>query len=229
MILLVLRMDYYESYELDWQMVASPMIVFLAIVISSLVYILYGNRVGYFQLTESQYTAAIFYALGSVGGFALIFLFLFSHLARPNALELRVVMTFLAPLTVVFFGLGAWAISRDEFDRLLQHGGQAAVHPMRLRLERKGWNATESKGVTIIPMFGEVRYEPLDPSQKNKVVELCSCCACFPYEEEEEPYVMDTEQPPEHPYMADTTQGLGKDGTSANISSGIKRSKREIA
>lgn len=73
------------------------------------------------------------------------------------------------------------------------------------------------------------RYEPLDPSQKNKVVELCSCCACFPYEEEEEPYVMDTEEPPEHPYMADTTQGLGKDGTSASISSGIKRSKREIA
>ena len=157
LILLVLRLDYYDSYELDWHTVASPMILFLSLVISSLVYILYGNRLGYFQLTESQATAAIFYSLGTVGGLALILLFLFSHLARPEAMEVRVIMTFLAPLTMVFFGLGAWSISRDEFDRLLQHGGQAAVHPMRLRLEKKGWNATLSKGVTIIPMFGEVR------------------------------------------------------------------------
>lgn len=232
LILLVLRLDYYDSYELDWHTVASPMILFLSLVISSLVYILYGNRLGYFQLTESQATAAIFYSLGTVGGLALILLFLFSHLARPEAMEVRVIMTFLAPLTMVFFGLGAWSISRDEFDRLLQHGGQAAVHPMRLRLEKKGWNATLSKGVTIIPMFGEVRYEPLDSSQKSKIVELCSCCACFPYEEEDETYFMETE-PREHAYMVDTSQNLGGGSTAdvgrSNASKGIERSKRELA
>jgi len=60
-------------------------------------------------------------------------------------------------MVVCLVGMGAWAVSRDEFARLLLYGGQAAVHPMRLRLEAKGWTSVESNGVTTIPMFGEVR------------------------------------------------------------------------
>jgi len=60
-----------------------------------------------------------------------------------------------------------------------------------IRLERGGWTAVESKGVTLLPTFGELRYEPLDPTMKSrlKVLEICclnACCACYPYEDEEE-------------------------------------------
>ena len=157
LVLLVLKMEYNDNYELPWRTVVSPLLLWLGMILSSLGYILYGNNVGYFRLTEAQSTAAIFYSMASVGGLGVLGLVVSNHLARPNGMEVRVILTFLAPLTVVLFGLGAWAISRDEFYRLLQHGGQAAVHPMKLKLEKEGWTATESKGVTIIPMFGEVR------------------------------------------------------------------------
>lgn len=232
LVLLVLKMECNNEYELPWRTVVSPLLLWLGMILSSLGYILYGNSVGYFRLTEAQSTAAIFYSMASVGGLGVLGLVVSNHLARPNGMELRVVLTFLAPLTVVLFGLGAWAISRDEFYRLLQQGGQAAVHPMKLKLEKEGWTATESKGVTIIPMFGEVRYEPLDPSQKSKIVELCSCCACYPYEEEEETYVMDIE-PSEYPYGSGISQ-LGREDTGTGITrtpSGIisTRSNRGIA
>ena len=77
---------------------------------------------------------------------------------QPIELETRLFLVTLAPLIMSLVGVGAWAVSKDEFRRLLQYGGQAAVHPKKLKFdEDKGWDAVESKGVTIIPMFGEVR------------------------------------------------------------------------
>ena len=79
--------------------------------------------------------------------------------------------------------------------------------------------------------FLSQRYEPLDPSQKSKIVELCSCCACYPYEEEEETYVMDME-PSEYPYGSGISQ-LGRDntatGTTRTASRITSRPNREIA
>eukprot|EP00558_Chaetoceros_sp_UNC1202_P003761 CAMPEP_0197235136 /NCGR_PEP_ID=MMETSP1429-20130617/2642_1 /TAXON_ID=49237 /ORGANISM="Chaetoceros sp., Strain UNC1202" /LENGTH=157 /DNA_ID=CAMNT_0042693657 /DNA_START=530 /DNA_END=1003 /DNA_ORIENTATION=- len=138
-------------------------------------------------MTESQVTAGVLYSAGSFSGLLLTLIFLVQDFVRPGSFQVMVVMVAVAPLTVSLLSLGAYAVSRDEFERLLQYGGQAAVHPMKLRLEKGGWNAVDSKGVVLIPMFGEVRYEPLDPRMKNGFVELCLCCSsCYPYEDEDE-------------------------------------------
>lgn len=186
MVLLVLKVDHGYDEELRLQVLLSPLVALFIITAGSLIYILYGNKIGYFRLTDSQKNAGILYSLSA--GFVLLLFGMFHmvHMRRPNDFQMRVIMVAVAPLSVALMGLGAWAISRDEFERLLQYGGQSSVQPMKLRLEMKGWSAVESKGATIIPMFGEVRYEPLDPSTKAKIVELCRCCACYPYEDEEE-------------------------------------------
>jgi hypothetical protein len=58
---------------------------------------------------------------------------------------------------VVLVGMGAWVVSRNEFGRLLLYGGQAQVHPRRLRFDANGWTSVQGSGVKNIPMFGEVR------------------------------------------------------------------------
>ena len=158
MVLLVLRFDYDYEEELRLRVLLGPLATLLAIATLTLIYILYGNQIGYFRLSESQLNAGILYSLGILGAATLCGMFFIMHMARPNIFEMRVVMVALAPLSVALMGLGAWAVSRDEYDRLLQNGGQSSVQPMKLRLEKSGWSAIESKGATIIPMFGEVRY-----------------------------------------------------------------------
>eukprot|EP00565_Helicotheca_tamesis_P000937 CAMPEP_0185741430 /NCGR_PEP_ID=MMETSP1171-20130828/38954_1 /TAXON_ID=374046 /ORGANISM="Helicotheca tamensis, Strain CCMP826" /LENGTH=164 /DNA_ID=CAMNT_0028413399 /DNA_START=988 /DNA_END=1482 /DNA_ORIENTATION=+ len=143
----------------------------------------------------------------------------FIPLARPVEVETRVLVVTLAPLVVALVGVGAWAISRDEFERLLQCGGQATVHPMKLRLEPAGWTSVESRGVTTIPMFGEVSYEPLG-STDQKSIELCSCCACYPYEDDDEVTTQynETREINDHPYLSPgTSQTAARWGTGPRI------------
>jgi hypothetical protein len=157
MILLVLRFDYgYE--ELRFRTILGPLAALLIIATCTLSYILYGHRIGYYRLSDSQLNAGILYASGAMGVALLFGMFMMMHMARPNIFQVRVVMIAIAPLSVALMGLGAWAVTRDEFERLLQYGGQSSVQPMKLRLEKNGWCAVEGKGATVIPMFGEVRY-----------------------------------------------------------------------
>jgi hypothetical protein len=160
MFLAVLRVDY-DHTELQWNMIHIPVIMTLAICGSTLSYIIYGHQIGYFRLTESQLTAGILYSMSVL--IAIVLLVVMGEViplkGHPVELETRLFLVTLAPLTMSLVGVGAWAVSKDEFRRLLQYGGQAAVHPMKLKFDEvRGWNAVESKGVTIVPMFGEVRY-----------------------------------------------------------------------
>jgi len=185
MTLLVLKVDHGAS-ALTWRMVFAPLLVLMSIVMAALMYIMHGHHIGYYRLTDSQYTAGVLYAGASLSFIILTLMFLISDLDRPSTFQMMVIMEALAPLGVALLSLGAYAVSRDEYERLLQYGGQASVHPMKLSLEKFGWNVVESKGVASMPMFGEVKFEPLDPRLRNKFIELCACCACYPYEEEEE-------------------------------------------
>jgi len=157
MTLTVLKVDY--GMELiRWRIVVSPVVALLSVLSGTLIYIVYGHQIGYYQLTESQLTAGNLYSLA-----ALICIVLFVvigeviPLSRPVEIETRIFIVVMAPLVVCLVGMGAWVVSRDEFGRLLLYGGQAAVHPMKLRWEANGWTSVQSKGVTTIPMFGEVR------------------------------------------------------------------------
>lgn len=158
MILVVLKVDNVVEI-LRWGIVFTPIVALLVIISIFLVYIVYGHRVGYFRLTESQLTAGIMYSASALVSIVLVIVFvIFLSSNRPMELQIRLFITFLAPLVVSLVGLGAWAICRDEFNRLLLHGGQPSVHPMKLRFESKGWTCSEGKGVITIPLFGEVRY-----------------------------------------------------------------------
>ena len=159
MVLLVLKVDYGYDEEVTERIILGPLVAFLAIVMGTLTYILYGYRIGYFRLTDSQMSAGVLYLLGTIGISVLLTIVTCMHMSRPNVFEIRVAMVALAPLSIALMGLGAWAITRDEFENLLQYGGQAAIQPKKLILEKRGWIAVEGKGATTIPMFGEVRYE----------------------------------------------------------------------
>ncbi len=156
MVLLVRRYDYNDE-DLRLRIILGPPVGLLAMAMGSLTYILYGHLIGYFRLTHSQLNAGILYTLGTIGVGVLFGLFSIMHMARPNVFQMRVVMVAIAPLSVALLGLGAWAITRDEFEKLLQQGGQASIQPKKLRLERAGWTTVDTKGSTTIPMFGEVR------------------------------------------------------------------------
>jgi len=107
-------------------------------------------------------------------------------------LDLLVITVLLTPIVVALAGCGAYLVSRDEFDRLLKDGGQSAVVPMRLRLEKDGWTSVRSKGVVTIPMLGEVQYAPLDGETADRLsMECCGPCAeyCYPTEDDDDvPY-----------------------------------------
>lgn len=188
MVLLVLKIDF-DHDEIQWRMVISPVIAVLSIASASLLYIIYGHQVGYFRLTEAQLTAGNLYSLASLMSIIVVVMIAeVIPLNRPVEVETRLFVVVLAPLVVCLVGMGAWVVSRDEFGRLLLYGGQAAVHPRKLRWEARGWTGVQSKGVTVIPMFGEVIFRPLEKKKSDGSVELCTCCAggCYPYEEDEE-------------------------------------------
>ena len=189
MVLLVIKVDHGVD-SIRWRVVFSPVIAVLAISSGSLVYIIYGHQIGYYRLTESQLTAGNLYSLA-----ALICIVLFVMigevipLTRPVEIETRLFVVILAPLVVCLVGMGAWVVSRDEFGRLLLFGGQSAVHPMKLRWEAKGWTSVQGKGVTVIPMFGEVSFQPLGRKPADKVMELGVCLSrgtCYPYQDDDD-------------------------------------------
>jgi len=130
-----------------------------------------------------------------------------------DGVQIRLFITFLVPLVIGLGGLGAWAVCRDEFNRLLLYGGQAAVIPLKLSLEPKGWTSVEGKGVIIIPLFGEVSFEPLD-SDKSQSIELCPCCACYPAEIDD-----DSDLQYEHRTM-NSYPGLSINQTTSNFAQG---------
>lgn len=194
MILLVLRVDY--GIDQTWlrRSISVAPLALLGMALMELTYILQGHRVGYFRLTESQRTAGILYTFGVISYMLLVTIICLNHVERPEGFKIRVALVALACLSFSFVGLGAWAVSRDEFDRLLQFGGQATVHPMGLRLEPSGWTAVQSKGVIVIPMFGEVRYEPISSDKKKNWLEFCCLWAFYPFE------VEDVMHAPSHEY-----------------------------
>lgn len=226
MILLVLKKDYgYDNIR--WRIIMSPVIAILTLASGSLVYIVYGHQIGYYRLTEAQLTAGNLYALA-----ALICIILFViigeviPLSRPVEVETKIFVVVLAPLVVCLIGMGAWVVSRDEFSRLLLYGGQAAVHPKKLRwIPRDGWTCVQGKGVTVIPLFGEVNFRPLERKPPLRSLELSVCCSgqgcCYPYEDVEE------EEAPHpasyHPYLESALSG-GRDSrrtTSYNTLRGL--------
>jgi hypothetical protein len=188
MVLLVLKIDFGHD-EIRWRVVTSPVVAVLSIASGSLIYIIYGHQVGFYRMTEAQLTAGNLYSLAAL--ITIILLVMTGEvipLARPVEIETRLFVVILAPLVVCLVGMGAWVVSRDEFGRLLLYGGQAAVHPKMLRWDAKGWKGVQGKGVTVIPMFGEVTFRPLEKKRPGGSVELCTtCCAggCYPFEEEE--------------------------------------------
>lgn len=207
MFLTCLKVDYHVD-AIRWRIVISPVVAFLSVASGTLIYIVYGHQVGYYRLTESQLTAGNLYSLAAL--ICMVLMIMIGEvipLSRPVEIETRLFVVILAPLVVCLVGMGAWVVSRDEFGRLLLYGGQSAVHPMKLRWEAKGWTSVQGKGVTVIPMFGEVAFQPLErpfvPQPKPRVVEMCLCCSgsCYPYEEEDEETVHLTDDLASHPYL----------------------------
>jgi hypothetical protein len=204
MVLIVMKVDYGYN-NIRWRTVMSPIIAVLSIASATLIYIVYGHQVGYYRLTESQLTAGNLYALAALICIVLVVMIgEVIPLTRPVEVETRMFVVILAPLVACLVGMGAWVVSRDEFGRLLLFGGQSTVHPMKLRWESKGWTSVQGKGVTVIPMFGEVFYRPLERKPSEHIVELCTCCqgACYPYaDEDEEAIQVGADGAVDHPYL----------------------------
>lgn len=157
MILVCLKVDYGYN-TIRWRMIVSPIVAVLSVASGTLIYIVYGHQVGYYRLTEAQLTAGNLYSLAALISIVLVVVIgEVIPLARPVEIETRVFVVLMAPLVVVLVGMGAWVVSRDEFGRLLLYGGQAQVHPRKLRWEAQGWTSVQGRGVSNIPMFGEVR------------------------------------------------------------------------
>jgi hypothetical protein len=184
MFLTVLKVDYRYD-DIRWRIVVSPIIAMMGIASGTLLYIIYGHQIGYYRLTESQLTAGNLYALA-----ALICIILFiiigevMPLARPVEMETRLFVVLMAPILVSLVGMGAWVVSRDEFSRLLLYGGQAAVHPQILQWQPQGWTCVQGKGVVNIPMFGEVRFRPLDRNLTRPWLDGLLAGRCYPYQQQ---------------------------------------------
>lgn len=186
MVLLVMKVDYRYN-NVRWRAVLCPVMTVLAITTASLVYIVYGHQIGYYRLTESQLTAGNLYSLAALICILLIVVVgEVIPLTRPVEIETRIFVVILAPLVVCLVGMGAWVVSRDEFGRLLLYGGQSAVHPMKLRWETKrGWTSVQGRGVTVIPMFGEVSFHPLERINASSKKGAMGCLPpLYPYEED---------------------------------------------
>lgn len=158
MVFVSLKMDHHCDW-VRWRMIFSPIVAVLSLSSATLIYIVYGHQIGYYRLTEAQLTAGNLYSLAAL--ISIVLLVVVGEvmpLARPVEIETRVFLVLMAPLVVTLVGMGAWVVSRDEFGRLLLYGGQSTVHPRKLRWEKNGWTSVQGRGVTVIPMFGEVRY-----------------------------------------------------------------------
>jgi len=210
MILLVVRVDYQMNQDWLRKCIFAAPLTLLGMALMELTYILQGNRVGYFHLTDSQRTAGILYTLGVLLYMVLVTIICINHVERPEGFKLRVVLVALSSLSFSLVGLGAWAISRDEVDRLVQFGGQAIVHPMGLILEPSGWTAVQSKGVMIMPMFGEVRYEPLNVDKKKNVLEYFCLWTFYSFE------VEDIAHAPSHdyPFLSTSSRSIERSASS---------------
>jgi hypothetical protein len=189
MVMTVLKVDYgYDSIR--WRVVVSPVVTVLSVASCSLIYIVYGHQIGYYRLTESQLTAGNLYSLAALICIVLIVMIgEVIPLSRPVEIETRLMVVILAPLVVSLVGMGAWVVSRDEFGRFLLYGGQSAIHPMKLKWEAlHGWTSVQGKGVTVIPMFGEVAFQPLEKKPIEHAVEMLHCCtnSCYPTVEEDD-------------------------------------------
>ncbi|KAL7546906.1 hypothetical protein ACHAWF_010233 [Thalassiosira exigua] len=191
MIFSVLRTDYGMVDTITTGHIVIVLVAMLSTISGILIYIVHGHQIGYYKLTESQLTAGVFYSTSSFLAILLVAI-MGDFVALPELiqLDLLLVIVILAPIVVALAGFGAYLVTRDEFDRLLKYGGQSAVMPMRLRLETNGWTSVVCRGAVTIPMFGDVRYEPLDAETAERLsIELCGPCCCYPAEEEDEmPY-----------------------------------------
>ena len=157
MVLSVLKIDYGMT-EILTSHIIMVIVTLLAIVSGTLIYVVYGHQIGYFKLTDGQLTAGVFYSTSSFLAIILVAI-MGDAIELPELiqLDLLLIIVILAPIVVALAGFGAWLVTRDEFERLLRNGGQSAVIPMKLRLEADGWTSVMSRGVTTIPMFGDVR------------------------------------------------------------------------
>jgi len=175
----------------------------LSVASASLIYIVYGHQVGYYQLTESQLTAGNLYSLAALLSIVLVVVIgeIIPLDRRHVDIATAIFVVSMAPIVVVLVGMGAWVVSRNEFGRLLLYGGQAQVHPRRLRFETNGWTSVQGSGVKNIPMFGEVSFRPLNQTNRNKL-EKFMCCTCYPHEEDEEEISRNIEDISNHPYLA---------------------------
>lgn len=204
MIMACLKVDHGMEW-VRWKTVISPLIAVLLIGSATLVYIIYGHNVGYYKLTESQLVSGKLYSAAAVLSIILVFVFEeVMPLSKPIEVETRIFIVVVAPTIMTLVGMGAWVVSRDELTRLLLFGGQAQVHPQKLRWQSMGWTSVQGEGVTTIPMIGEVSYHPLKQDEQRATMELCATCGtCYPYEDEEDiPYPEELE---DHPYLAPST------------------------
>jgi len=201
MVFLCLKLDF-EHDEIQWRIIVCPIVIVLSLASASLIYIVYGHQVGYYQLTEAQLTAGNLYSLAALLSIVLVVVFgEIIPLDRHVDIATSIFVVSMAPIVVVLVGMGAWVVSRNEFGRLLLYGGQAQVHPRRLRFDANGWTSVQGSGVKSIPMFGEVSFRPLNKSNENNI-ELRMCCTLYPHEEEEEDMVQHMNDVNSHPYLA---------------------------
>ena len=175
MLMSVLRLDFNVYPVQPYIMI--DVLALLGVVSGSLIYIVHGHQVGYFKLRDAQLTAGVFYATSSFLAILVVSI-MADALSLPDLIQvdLLIVIVLLSPLVVILGGLGVYFVSRDEYDRLLEHGGQNAVVPMELRLEEDGWTSVVGRGTVQIPLFGDVEYEPLGP----EAAEAVGPCCCYP-------------------------------------------------
>ncbi|EJK62314.1 hypothetical protein THAOC_17079, partial [Thalassiosira oceanica] len=175
MLMSVLRLDL-NVYSVQPYIVIAVMAL-LGVVSGTLIYIVHGHQVGYYKLTDAQLTAGVFYATSSFLA-VLVVSIMADALSLPDLIQvdLLIVIVLLSPVVVILGGLGAYFVSRDEYDRLLEHGGQNAVVPMDLVLEQDGWTSVLGRGTVQIPLFGDVEYAPLGP----EAAEAAGPCCCYP-------------------------------------------------
>jgi len=202
MVLLCLKLDYHHD-GIQWRIIVCPIVVVLSVASASLIYIVYGHQVGYYQLTESQLTAGNLYSLAALLSIVLVVVIgeIIPLNSRHVDIATAIFVVSMAPVVVVLVGMGAWVVSRNEFGRLLLYGGQAQVHPRRLRFEASGWTSVQGSGVKNVPMFGEVSFRPLNQTNQGNL-ELCKCFTCYPREEDEEEIIRSTDDVSNHPYLA---------------------------
>ena len=158
MLLCVISVDYQLTGVVPSNIIIAIIIAILVIVTGVLIYVVYGHQIGYFQLTDSQLTAGVLYSVSSMLAIVVVAI-MGGAIQLPEIIQLDLFMItiFLAPFVVALAGLGAYLVTRDEFDRLLRYGGQSSNTPMKLKLEAKGWTSVFGNGVASIPMFGDVR------------------------------------------------------------------------